>query len=1023
MNVHRMLEDLNRQRPGITVTQADQGAAEPPKLDHWETGRFKLVDLRDSTNYSAAEWLEHGLAEIKLMNGMVGGGYTMHAQTLWGGELWNKSDVRVEVEWTKDLYEAVRLHMQNRREKDLEAVMTRVHQGEGEDVQMIKRELRDLTLWTGKSPGFNTMQLQLQGSTPEMQSLVPYFEFRLWRPGPLKDMEQDAQAVEIRKLLSANIPHAEYVLSNVEIIAGAGLAESKPNHLEHDPLGTPFLVLAGNKTALRAVFQTMKPWMDEGISIEVNSVYGDLRLIMRACSPIFAGEVSLKRMRFHGVTGTFSFSRYGLTTNLISTVQSVFALVTINSHVHDLGSAFWLTVTRAGGTQLSRTQIRFKGWQHNPEDERDVCKFFDRLVEHEAALNPLVAGLYLEKWKYGWNIIGYVFVTQIGRLCQVLVEGNLMVRKISGALRYIVLDMEITETVSVKDSNGRSREKLKNGIHNVMTGSLVATSAPVGYEEWQAMSINGRLRYVEGRATKASVRDVLQKTKLQGSKKTEAKKDQQARKPKGPKAWQVQAEEMEKQRQQAAGGPGASTVDMNAMFAMFAASRAPRKTAAELRAELGAAMQAQAEAMTNKTNAVIWGTELAAAYPQVNEAKEQRNEMRSKHAALQKQLEVTLQAEVSAGQKTETEATAARAAMAEEHQVGLQALEAQYPVLTIKFRRKDGNSEMSIDEAEAQYTTIEDNIQKLTVQVAALKDKLGIKADDDDEETTRQFYADMDQDMKSWYAHMPDYSATAMTETIELIRTKAKLGGVWQNPWPSSASTSAIHALQRYNHSWTVVKYVHYTGSSADHCADQRTSQCVRCVGHCTERCTSWCTNCGGCEGWSCWMYAGPLRALADANVLLKPGLLTQSGAQQCCPSPYVCCAGGAAPFKPGQARWVGVGRQAGQGGAGLGHTAEGHTRRGAAKPGQTRGVHLAYRSLVASHQTPGPPSPAPLSSSSSGGGSSGGSKADSKADSEPNSETDSAAESEANSKANSEADSEANSEANSKPAILTLKL
>ena len=160
-NVHHMLEELNHQQPGTTVTEPNQGVAEPCKLNHWETARFRLVDLGDSMSCSAAEWSEHRLAEIKCMNGMVGGECTMHAQVLWGRELWNKSDIQVEMMWTNNLYKAVCKHMQNHREKDLKAEMTQVHQGNGKDVQMIAH-------------GLKKMQLQLQGSTP-VQDIYFYF--------------------------------------------------------------------------------------------------------------------------------------------------------------------------------------------------------------------------------------------------------------------------------------------------------------------------------------------------------------------------------------------------------------------------------------------------------------------------------------------------------------------------------------------------------------------------------------------------------------------------------------------------------------------------------------------------------------------------------------------------------------------------------------------------------------------------------------------------------------------------------
>ena len=81
----------------------------------------------------------------------------MHAQVLWGRELWNKSDIQVEMMWTNDLYKAVCKHMQNHREKDLKAEMTQVHQGNGKDVQMIVHKLQDIALWTGKSPGLKKM--------------------------------------------------------------------------------------------------------------------------------------------------------------------------------------------------------------------------------------------------------------------------------------------------------------------------------------------------------------------------------------------------------------------------------------------------------------------------------------------------------------------------------------------------------------------------------------------------------------------------------------------------------------------------------------------------------------------------------------------------------------------------------------------------------------------------------------------------------------------------------------------------
>ena len=139
-----------------------------------------------------------------------------------------------------------------------------------------------------------------------------------------------------------------------------------------------------------------------------------------------------------------------------------------------------------------------------------------------------------------------------------------------------------------------------------------------------------RLKAAEGKPqAPTSVKEMLKKTKLKGKKTEEKKKEEkkdQAREPKGPKAWQVRADQSEQQRQ-----PG--PVNVSALFASFAASRM-RKKPAELRAELQAAMEAEAEARKKQVDAVAWGAELAAAYPQVNEAKEQRSAMRESHAAL-----------------------------------------------------------------------------------------------------------------------------------------------------------------------------------------------------------------------------------------------------------------------------------------------------------------------------------------------------------------------------------------------------
>ena len=60
------------------------------------------------------------------------------------------------------------------------------------------------------------------------------------------------QEVEIRNLLISNIQYGDWIMGNVLIIPDMALADSKPRMFRKDPLGTPFLVLARNKTAARA---------------------------------------------------------------------------------------------------------------------------------------------------------------------------------------------------------------------------------------------------------------------------------------------------------------------------------------------------------------------------------------------------------------------------------------------------------------------------------------------------------------------------------------------------------------------------------------------------------------------------------------------------------------------------------------------------------------------------------------------------------------------------------------------------
>ena len=210
-------------------------------------------------------------------------------------------------------------------------------------------------------------------------------------------------------------------------------------------------------------------------------------------------------------------------------------------------------------------------------------------------------------------------------------------------------------------------------------------------------------------------------------------------------------------------------------------------------------------------------------------------------------------------------------------------------------------------------------MQKFAGQVAALRVKLNIKVDHDAEDTTRQFYDDMDQDMgqqQGWYVCNQMQNLVACLArplhwlaTVTHVASKlggvwqiarpgpAKEEGVWQNPRPSSASKPALRAYQPYN-----VKYVHYAGSCADRCSNQCTSQCVQ-----SEGCGA---DCGGCAGQPCWTYEGPLCVLAGTNMPLKLGLelgtlvlgtsLVLPGAQWCHPPPYVRCAGGGSPLRAG---------------------------------------------------------------------------------------------------------------------------
>ena len=400
------------------------------------------------------QWVEMGRAEIPKMHGMVKA-FDITAMTPWFAPTWYKDDVRVITTKTKALYDNVSRQMERRRELAIEAAIAK-QQGEEETVQMITRELEDLTIWTGITPKLGSMQLQLEGATKD-QGMVTYFEFRLLQAGPMKSMKPEAQAVEIRKLIGANILRADYVLKNVEIIPNMGLAESRPGALQIDPLGAPFLVLAHNKSALRTVAGAIKPWVDKPISLQLNGRCGDVRFIMRVCNPTYAGEVSLKKLRFFDARGaffvfplqfdnqfdfgtiTFCFDRnpdtiqfYANTNTLCDSCIFVFLLqfdnlfdsrVTINfcatNSEHSCGHIWSDGGTHRRGTAGARA-YSFRGWPSGDENEKDVRQLFARLAEHEAAFNPLLAGLWLEKWKHGWTIHGYIFQEMISRLCEII---------------------------------------------------------------------------------------------------------------------------------------------------------------------------------------------------------------------------------------------------------------------------------------------------------------------------------------------------------------------------------------------------------------------------------------------------------------------------------------------------------------------------------------------------------------------------------------------------------------------------
>lgn len=306
-NVQQMLQELNRVNAGHrsqehTTTEEEGDSAET--LEPWPMAVFKAHDDWNKSKMTPVQWAEHAGEWYRTAVGFNGltDGLSIRGTMFDGGELYNKSDVMAVSKQTKAIFDGAERWFKDFKDQLLEIECMAAEHGPGNIPTELLHDHARGKLWqVPTQDGVSSMHFLLQGARPDIQDGTIYFEFRLFEPGPLQGMPPANQEVEIRNLLISNIQYGDWIMGNVLIIPDMALADSKPRMFRKDPLGTPFLVLARNKTAARAVVKELANWRREGLDVQIHGKTGTIVPLLRLSCPIYAGHMGLK-LKF--ITGT-----------------------------------------------------------------------------------------------------------------------------------------------------------------------------------------------------------------------------------------------------------------------------------------------------------------------------------------------------------------------------------------------------------------------------------------------------------------------------------------------------------------------------------------------------------------------------------------------------------------------------------------------------------------------------------------------------------------------------------------------